>query len=130
MSEIFPKGEKGDANYFTGEAYVKLLLSADEKFGYIGNVVFEKKARNNWHTHPEGQVLIVTDGIGYYQEKGKEATVIKKGDLIKIPANVEHWHGATADTSMTHLVITMNSKEGVVKWLEPVSDEEFNKLKH
>jgi 4-carboxymuconolactone decarboxylase len=72
--------------------------------------------------------LIVTDGKGWYQEKGKQARPINKGDVIVIPSNVEHWHGAAKDTSLTHLAITNSSKEGAVKWLERVTDEEYNSV--
>lgn len=81
---------------------------------------------NKWHTHPRGQVLIVTEGEGFNQEKGKSAQRIKKGDVINIPAYVEHWHGATANSEMVHIAITNYKGEENVIWLQPVTDEEFN----
>ncbi len=76
---IFPKGEKAPAEYFTGTAWIKLLVPNDPIFNaQIGNVMFEPGARNNWHTHPGGQILIITDGVGYYQEKGKSIQVMRK----------------------------------------------------
>jgi quercetin dioxygenase-like cupin family protein len=85
-------------------------------------------ARNNWHTHPAGQILLVTDGRGFYQEKGKPARPIATGDVVVIPSGVEHWHGAAHDSSLTHIVITNNTAQGAVDWLAPVTDEEYNTL--
>ncbi len=125
-NNIFPKGQQGSADYFTGTVWVTPLL-ADDGINHfsIGNVVFEPGARANWHTHPRGQVLIVTDGQGFYQEKGKPAQIIKKGDVINIPPHVEHWHGASANSAMTHIAITNFEKDEFVTWLTPVTDEEF-----
>ncbi len=126
-NEIFPLGEKPGADYFTGNVWVKYLVSADDMFNTsVGNVVFEAGARNNWHTHAGGQILIVTDGVGYYQEKGKPIQVIKKGDVIQIAPDVIHWHGASHDSDMTHIAINTHTEKGVVDWLDPVSDEEYN----
>ncbi|NRF38307.1 cupin domain-containing protein [Pedobacter foliorum] len=126
---IFPKGEKASADYFTGTAWVNILVPKDETESYsIGNVVFEPGCRNNWHTHPAGQILLVTDGKGYYQEKGKPARLLAKGDVVKIPSDLEHWHGATRDNSLTHIAISNITKDGPVTWLQPVTDEEYNKV--
>jgi quercetin dioxygenase-like cupin family protein len=124
---LFPKGEKLPNDWFTGGAFLSPLVSKDKNNEFsAGAVTFEIGARTNWHTHPKGQVLIVTEGSGFYQEKGKAAQVITKGDVVNIPENVEHWHGASAKTSMTHIAIT-NFKEDVqVTWLKPVTNEEFN----
>lgn len=127
-TEIFPKGDKVNPDYFKGTAWVKMLVPKDETGTYsIGNVVFEPGCRNNWHTHPAGQILIVLDGKGWYQEKGQPARSINAGDVVMISSNVEHWLGAAKDSSLTHLAIT-NSKDGGVKWLEPVTDEEYNSI--
>ena len=126
---IFPKGEQGSADYFNGTAWVKILVPKDHTGTYsIGNVVFEPGCRNNWHTHATGQILLVTDGKGYYQERGGVARPLTKGDVVVIPVDVEHWHGAAHDSSFTHIVITNNSPEGAVNWLERVTDEEYNSL--
>ena len=128
-NSIFPKGEKASPDYFTGTAWVNILVPKDETGTYaIGNVAFEPGCRNNWHTHPAGQTLLVIDGNGWYQEKGKAARPLSKGDVVVIPSNVKHWHGAAKDSSLTHLAITNNSKEGMVQWLERVTDEEYNIL--
>jgi len=126
---IFPKGDQGPADYFNGTAWVKILVPKDQTGTYsVGNVVFEPGCRNNWHTHATGQILLVTDGKGYYQERGEPARPLVKGDVVVIPIDVEHWHGAAADSSFTHIVITNNSPEGPVKWLGRVTDEEYNAL--
>lgn len=95
----------------------------------IGNVIFEPGARNNWHTHPAGQILIVTDGIGYYQEKSKPIQLIQRGDVIKIAADVKHWHGASPDNALTHIAITATTSKGAVEWKERVTDIEYNSYK-
>jgi len=124
---LFPPGERAPAEYFTGTAWVKLLVPNDPTLHtQIGNVVFEAGARNNWHTHPGGQILIVTDGVGCYQEKGKAIQIIRRGDVVTIPPDVVHWHGASANSPMTHLAINTNTQQGVVVWLERVTDAEYS----
>lgn len=126
---IFEKGDRAPADYFTGTTWLKMLVTADDTFNTsIGNVTFEPGARNNWHTHPGGQILIVTNGIGYYQEKGKPIQILNKGDVIKIPPGVKHWHGASYNSEMTHLAINTNTQKGIVVWLERVTDEEYNDI--
>ena len=90
-----------------------------------GAVTFEPGARTRWHTHPKGQVLIVIEGNGLYQEKGKPAQPIKKADVVNIPENTEHWHGATATNKMVHIAITNYKEDIQVTWLHPVTDEEY-----
>ena len=122
---IFPKGDRAPEEYFT--AWVKMLVTANDTFNTsVANVTFEQGARNNWHTHPGGQILIVTDGVGYYQEKGKSMQLLHKGDVIKILPGVVHWHGASPDIEMTHLAINTNTQKGIVEWLQRVTDEEYS----
>jgi quercetin dioxygenase-like cupin family protein len=126
QNTIFPKGEKAPADYFTGTAWVKILVPNDPDLNcQVGNVVFEPGARNNWHTHPGGQILLITDGIGYYQEKSKPIQLLRKGDVVKILPDVEHWHGATPDSPLTHIAINTNTQKGLVVWLQRVTDEEY-----
>jgi 4-carboxymuconolactone decarboxylase len=126
---IFPKGEKVNPNYFVGTAWLNTLVPQDETGTYVvNNVSFEPSGRTNWHTHATGQILLVTDGKGFYQEKGKPARVIAKGDVVVIPSTVEHWHGASNNSGMIHIAITNNSPEGPVKWLDPVSAEEYESV--
>lgn len=126
---IFPTGEKASNEYFTGNAWVEMLVTDVKNYdSLVYNVTFEPGARNFWHKHSNGQILLVTHGEGYYQEKGKPAQLLKKGDTILIPANVEHWHGATADNSFIHLGITPKAQDNQVEWLAPVTDKEYNEL--
>src|ERR1700722_20909324 len=95
QTEIFLKGERTNPDYFTGTVWLNTLVPKDETGHYaIGSVTFEPGGKTNWHTHPAGQILLVTDGKGFYQEKGKPARVITKGDVVVIPSHIEHWHGA------------------------------------
>lgn len=127
---IFPKGEKAPIEYFTGSVWIKMLVPNEATLNcQIANVVFEPGARNNWHTHPGGQILLVTDGLGYYQEKGKLIQLLRKGDVVNILPGVEHWHGASHDSGFTHIAVNPNTQKGVVIWLERVTDEEYNSFK-
>lgn len=126
---IFPRGEQLSNGYFTGQAYLQPLLAKDRNNDFaIGCVTFESGARTNWHTHPKGQVLLVIEGQGFYQEKGKAAKPITKGDVVNIPENVEHWHGASAKSSMTHIAITNFKGEENVTWLGPVTDAGYHEV--
>ena len=124
------KGEKAPAEYFTGTVWINLLVPNDSALNcQIGNVVFEPGDRNNWHMHHGGQILIVTEGTGYYQEKGKPIQLIRKADVIKILPGIEHWHGASRDSEFTHIAINPNTQKGIVEWLQRVKDEEYNSFK-
>jgi len=128
-ASLFPKGDKLPNEWFTGDAFLSPLVAKDKNNEFsAGAVTFDIGARTNWHTHPKGQVLIVTEGSGFYQEKGKVAKAIKKGDVVNIPENVEHWHGASAGSAMTHIAITNFEEDVQVIWLKPVTDEEFNEV--
>jgi len=125
-TSVFPKGEKLPDSYFTGDAFLTPLLAKDKNNDFaLGSVTFEPGARTNWHTHPRGQVLLVTEGEGFYQEKGKPAQRIKKGDVVNIPEQIEHWHGASATSKLIHIAITNYKEETNVVWLTPVSTEEY-----
>lgn len=130
LQAIFPKGEKGPAENFTGNAWAASLVANDSTYNtLVGNVYFEPGARSNWHIHQAGQILIITDGVGYHQIKGQLRQTIKKGDVVKCPPNVEHWHGASPDTGMQQLYIIANTEKGIVTWLQKVTDEEYNSSK-
>jgi quercetin dioxygenase-like cupin family protein len=123
---IFPKGKLTTAN-FTGTVWVQPLVPKDSTFNLVaGSVTFAPGARSNWHTHNAGQILLVIDGTGYTQEKGKPIRIVHKGDVIICPPNVEHWHGAAPGSSMTHISLNPNADKGVVTWLRPVTDAEYN----
>jgi quercetin dioxygenase-like cupin family protein len=126
---IFPKGDSAPAEYFTGQAWIKPLVSNDPTFNVVmGNVVFEPGCRNNWHKHPGGQILICTEGVGYYQEKGQPIRLLNKGDVINIAPDLVHWHGASPDSEFTHIAVNPNTQNGVVEWMERVTDEEYYSL--
>ena len=126
LEAIFPKGELGSAENFTGNAWNTALVANDSTYNtVIGNVYFEPGARSNWHTHPSGQILIITDGVGFHQIKGQPIQTIKKGDVIQCPPNVLHWHGASPDTGLLQMYILPKTEKGIVQWLQPVTDEEY-----
>jgi quercetin dioxygenase-like cupin family protein len=123
--QIFPQGEKITNNNFTGTAYLKMLIEADSvNPTAVGNVTFEAGARTKWHFHPGGQILLVTDGVGYYQEKGQSKKILRKGDVIKCPPNTPHWHGASMDTAFVQVAVT-NNHLGATVWLEAVTDDVY-----
>jgi quercetin dioxygenase-like cupin family protein len=127
VQAIFPKGELGPAENFTGKAWNIGLVANDTNFNtVVGNVYFEPGARSNWHIHPAGQILIITDGVGYHQVKGQPRQTIKKGEVVKCPPNVEHWHGASPESGLQQLYIVPNTEKGIVEWKQPVTDEEYN----
>ena len=123
----FQKGKIHPYNkYFTGTTYLYRLSENDNIWNSsIANVTFEPKARTNWHKHSGGQILLVTAGEGRYQEKGKPARILKKGDVVRIPLNVEHWHGAAPDSWFSHISIETNLPDNATTWLEPVTDKEY-----
>lgn len=128
LGAIFPKGELGPAENFTGKAWNIGLVATDTIYNtVVGNVYFEPGSRSNWHLHPAGQILVITDGVGYHQIKGQPKQMIRKGDVVKCPPNVEHWHGASTDKGLQQLYIIPNTGKGIVKWLRPVTDAEYNK---
>jgi len=122
---LFPQGDKNTNSNFKGDVWVKSLVDPDSlNENAVGNVTFAAGARSNWHTHPAGQILLVTEGVGYYQEQGKAKIVLRKGDSIKCPPNLAHWHGASPDTAFVQIAIT-GRQHGPTKWLEPVSDADY-----
>jgi quercetin dioxygenase-like cupin family protein len=125
-SSIFPKGEKLSNEWFTGNAYLKPLLAKDRNNEFaLGSVTFDPGARTVWHTHPKGQVLMVTDGEGFYQEKRKPAQALKKGVVVNVPENTEHWHGASAKKTLVHIALTNYKGNENVVWLKPVTEQEY-----
>lgn len=124
---IFPKGKLGPAENFTGKAWNIGLVDNDSIYHTaVGNVYFEPGARSNWHTHPSGQILIITSGVGYHQIKGQPRQTLHKGDIVKCPPNVLHWHGASPEVGMQQIYILPNTQKGMVEWKQPVTDLEYN----
>lgn len=114
---------------FTGQAWLN-MLSADTDYDCsVYNVTFAPSSRNYWHRHSAGQILICTEGKGYYQEKGKPIQKLEVGTVVHIPADIVHWHGAAKDSSFTHIGITPRSSNNKVEWLGEVTDQEYNQSK-
>ncbi len=126
----FPTGTPNDgyARYFSGRSWLAPLTSNPKLNVSVSNVTFEPGCRNNWHSHSGGQILIAVGGVGYYQERGKEAVRMGPGDVVEIAPGVEHWHGAAPDSWFSHLAIACNPQTNENRWLEPVSDKEYDKL--
>ena len=130
---FFGLGEPNDAyaKYFTGRSYLKPLTAPGAAL-FLANVTFEPGCRNNWHVHHAksggGQILICVDGEGWYQEEGKPAQSLMPGDVVTIPANVKHWHGAKAGSWFSHIAVEVPGEDCHNEWCEPVSDEEYSRL--
>lgn len=130
---VFGQGNPNEAyaNYFIGASFLN-PLTAPETGVHLSNVTFEPGCRNNWHIHHAksggGQLLLCVAGEGWYQEAGKQAVSLVPGTVIYIPAGVKHWHGAKADSWFSHLAMEIPGEETSNEWLEPVSDEEYQKL--
>lgn len=127
VGELNPYGQ-----FFIGNSYLNPLSTVEDINFSLFNVTFEPRCRNNWHIHHAtsggGQILIVVDGEGWYQEEGKEPRSLKRGDVVTIPANVKHWHGAKANSWFSHLAIEVPGVDTSNEWCEPVTDEEYDKL--
>ncbi|MYZ43583.1 (R)-mandelonitrile lyase [Schauerella aestuarii] len=118
---------KGPADYFTGTVRIDAPFQGEAPARIGGaTVTFEPGARTAWHTHPLGQTLIVTSGIGLVQELGKPVQTIKPGDIVWIAPAVKHWHGASANTAMTHIAVAEAVDGKAVEWLEKVTDEQYS----
>ena len=120
-----PSG-KGPAGYFTGTVRVDPLFKADAPARVVGaSVTFEPGARTAWHTHPLGQTLLVTAGLGWAQREGGPVEEIRPGDIVWFEPGERHWHGATATTAMQHIAIAEALNDKVVDWMEHVTDEQY-----
>ncbi|MGY5612484.1 cupin domain-containing protein [Vibrio brasiliensis] len=125
---IFARGPENVAyaDYFTGTSYLELLTTAGI---VVANVTFEPGCRNFWHIHHKGgQKLLVTGGRGWYQEAGQPARELHVGDIVDIPPETKHWHGAAKDSWFAHVAVEVPAEGASNEWLEPVSDEEYNQL--
>jgi quercetin dioxygenase-like cupin family protein len=111
---LFPKGENESPDFFTGTAFVNMLITdTDKEYNcHVYDVAFEAGAWNNWYKRSGGQILLVTDGKGFYQERGKDVRLFQKGDIVTIPPDVEHWHGFAPDSGFTHIAINPNTRKG------------------
>lgn len=119
---------KGPADWFTGSVNIQLLFEAPSPGRVRGaNVTFEPGARTAWHTHPLGQTLVVTSGIGWAQREGGPVEEIKPGDVVWFAPNEKHWHGASPASAMNHIAIQEALDGKQVEWMEQVSDEQYQK---
>lgn len=124
--DIFPRGEKAKNVNHTGDVWLSDLNKADSVINsQISLAVFGPNAKLNWHTHSAGQILLITQGSGYYQEKGKPVQIVHKGDVVKCLPDVEHWHGSTPTTGVTYIAVSPKSK---TTWLHPVTEEEYQRI--
>lgn len=130
---VFGEGQPNEAfaQYFSGQSFLNMLAKTSDGIGFA-NVTFEPGCRNNWHIHRAnkggGQVLLCIAGEGWYQEEGKPAQSLKPGDVIVIPANVKHWHGAKKDNWFSHIAVEVPGENASNEWCEPVEDSEYAKL--
>jgi len=126
-TSIFPKGEISKADNHTGTVWLKELNEPDSIFNLsLAHATFAPGAKLDWHIHPAGQYLLITEGTGYYQERGKPIQVVHKGDVIKCLPGVEHWHGASPESTFSYIGTTPTQK-GKTIWLKRVTDEEYKK---
>ncbi|MCK5746815.1 cupin domain-containing protein [Oricola sp.] len=124
-AENYPGGP-GPTDWFTGSVQIEMLFNAFDKERVQGaNVSFEPGARTAWHTHPLGQTLVVTSGVGRVQRWGGPIEEIRPGDVVWFPAGEKHWHGAAPDEAMTHMAIQEVQDGKAVDWMEKVSDEQY-----
>ena len=132
IRDLFPRGGANTAyaRYFTGNSYLNMLSAEGVVIAYV---TFEAGCRNNWHIHHAsdggGQILLCTSGRGWYQEWGKDARALCAGDVVHIPAGVRHWHGAARDSWFAHLAVEVPGEGARNEWLEPVSEEDYGKLR-
>lgn len=130
---IFGLGQPNNsyARYFTGKSYLNPLTNPEETI-FLANVTFEPGCRNHWHIHHAakggGQILLCTDGRGWYQAWGGEARELRPGDAVHIPAGVKHWHGAARDSWFSHVALEAPGESCSNEWCEPVDDEQYGKL--
>jgi quercetin dioxygenase-like cupin family protein len=119
---------KGPAEWFTGTVRIDPLFESPEPARARGaSVTFEPGARTNWHTHPLGQTLIVSQGLGWVQRWGGPVEEIRPGDVVWFSPGEKHWHGATRTTAMTHIALQEALDGKFVEWMEPVNDEQYRK---
>lgn len=125
---IFPKGELATTKTHVGDVWLSEVSGHDSTFTFsIAQAVFAPGARLDWHSHPGGQILLFTDGEGYYQERGKPRQTVRKGELVKCQPGVEHWHGATPTSGVTYLATS--PAKGKTIWFKRVTDEEYGTKK-
>lgn len=124
IEPVFGLGKQVSDN-FTGEAWLNMLSAQPEYDCQIYNVTFAPSTRNYWHRHSVGQILLCTEGVGYYQQKDRPAVRLEAGSVVQIPAGAVHWHGASPDSRFTHIGITPKVGDNKVEWFGEVTDAEY-----
>ena len=128
-SSAFPKGGISTTDNHTGTIWLNELSKPDSILNYsIAVATYAASAKLDWHIHPGGQILLITEGTGYYQEKGKSLQIVHKGDVIKCLPGVAHWHGAAPKSSFAYIAVTP-AQNGKTVWLQRVTDEEYHTVK-
>ena len=128
---IFPKGEISTVNNHTGTVWLTELNVADSVIDCnVAQATFAPASKLDWHIHPLGQILMITDGTGYYQEKGKPVQIVHKGDIIKCTPGVSHWHGAAPNSPFTYIAVSNGGAKNKTQWLQRVTDEEYKDIKN
>jgi len=124
-SPIFPKGKVATVDNHTGTVWLSELSKSDDVFDFnVAHATFAPGAKLGWHIHPGGQILLITEGTGYYQEKGKPVQIVHKADVLKCSPGVAHWHGAAPESTFAYIAVSPTQK-GETKWLQRVTDEEY-----
>jgi quercetin dioxygenase-like cupin family protein len=127
---IFTKGELSKTNNHTGDVWLTELNKADSVIDCnIATATFAPGAKLDWHIHPAGQILMITEGVGYYQEKGKPIQIVHKGDVIKCLPGIPHWHGASPKSTFTYIAVSTKGAVNKTQWLQRVTDMEYNSAK-
>ena len=121
----FPRGEVARNVHHTGTVWLSTLVEPDSAFDAVALATFEPGARLNWHTHPGGQVLLVTEGEGYVQQEGGPVRTVRAGDVVRTRPGVRHWHAATPESGVVYLAVTQSHPDGRTVWAEPVTDAEY-----
>ncbi|HET7103783.1 MAG TPA: cupin domain-containing protein [Terracidiphilus sp.] len=129
-SSVFPIGTiAANKDDYTGTIWLNILHKSDSTFPFnVDLATYKPGSKLNWYIHPGGQILLITQGTGYYQEKGKPVQTVHKGDVITCPPGVEHWHAAAPNSSFAYIAVTPTQK-GTTIWLKPVSDQDYNSAK-
>ena len=128
-TSMFPQRQKLPDDAFTGDAFLSPLVARDKNNDFtVGSLIYEPRTRSYWHSHPKGQILIIIEGEGLYQEKGKPVQIIHKGDVIKCLPGILHWHGASPGSSFAYIAVTPTTK-GKTIWLQRVTNEEYKSVK-
>ena len=129
-ASTFPKGEISTTNNHTGTVWLTELNKADSVIDInVAQATFAAGAKLDWHIHPFGQILLITEGTGYYQEKCKPIQIVHKGDVIKCAPGVPHWHGAAPNSDFTYIAVSTNGAKNKTQWLQRVTDAEYNSAK-